>query len=427
MDKKEKLRKVQMKRVKEDFGIDLTKPSIKPVKEVLDGVPYFVLAKVENNSKAVIDRHELQLKKGQVLCLPLGIYSQLKNAKGGIPILTPYRHRFAELYKKFNINDDLNNKKILIVRSGGFGDLIFTQSVAKMIKEKYPLCTINYATSPNHMQAIYLFPPGLVDSVFPIPFTTDVLKDHDYHLFFMGVIENSIEAESMNCYDLFSIAAGFGEFDPKYNPEIWINPSLKEMYYTNHPNMYNKMVIIQPRSTSIIRSMTPELLEEIIIRLQNKGNIVGLIDIKEMATGVEQMIEAFDSRIDKTRIVNLAAICPTIVHGSTVFSMVKGAITVDSAFSHICAGLKKPVVTLFGAFKGDIRMKYYETGRWIEPKDGWNECGKNPCFFHADRMHQCPFIQQKKPIGCMTTRSMDPDIIVETFEDLCKEVYNNEK
>ena len=414
--------KKRRKKIKKDFGIDIIKPGIRPLAEILNDVPAFILAKVEVNCSLMIDKINMTVKKDSILGMPYGIYQQIQKDKQGTRIFSPYRHKFEEYYRKFNINDDLNGKKVLIVRSGGIGDIIFTQSVIKQIKERYPKCEINYATSPGYMTTFYMFPQTLVNSVTPIPFTLEMMKQHDYHLFFMGVIENSKEAEEINCYDLFSKAAGM-EFDPKYNPEIVINNNMKNEYLMKHPMNYKNMVVIQPRSSSIIRSMTGDLLRDLINKLIQKGYTIGLIDSKDSAMMIQQMIQ--ELRVDSSKVVNLAAICPTIVHGATVISLSKGAITVDSAFSHIAAGLGKPIISIFGAFKGDIRMKYYPTGDFVEPTEGWNECGNCPCFYHTDRLLQCPYVSKREQVGCMTTAAINVDLVVEKFEEKSKEVYGN--
>lgn len=391
----------------------------KTLKDIMDNPPGFVLAKVINNVTFDIDHSHMKVLKNEVLALPFYLYKRLRQSNDGknIPILEPFAGKMHEYIKKYTGKENLDNKKLLVVRTGGIGDIIFTQSIIKMIKEKHPTCTINYATIKRHMPALGLFPRNLVEAAVPIPFNLQILKDHDYHLFFEGVIERCEEAEKVNCYDLFSKVAGF-KFDPKYNPDIHLD---KFLYDSLKPFIPPKTIMLQYRASSILRSLPTPKIIDIIIKLQELGFYIGLIDSPENSVLVQKFIDTTPA-VNPIKTLNLAQYSNSIMHGAALCALCDGAITIDSSFSHIASAMNKPVLTVYGPFKGDLRMKYYPTGTWIEPDPNWNECNKFPCFFHEDNAHQCPYLAKGEAPGCIN--SISPDDIVNKFMEKYKEVNN---
>jgi hypothetical protein len=67
-------------------------------------------------------------------------------------------------------------------------------------------------------------------------------------------------------------------------------------------------------------------------------------------------------------------------------------------------------------------MEYYKTGIWIDPIDEEfkNECGIYPCFFHQDKIKDCPYIQQGQFPLC--SDSINEKRIFDTFMKLTNTV-----
>ena len=354
----------------------------------------------------------MNVKKDEILCMTFNVYQQVRKAKlNGKTMFKPYRHHFSKYFRRYR-GEDLNGKSLLIWRTGGIGDIIVIQSVVKQLKERFPNVSITFSTIEKNMPILASWDKGLIDRVTTLPFSLDVLKDHDYHMTFEGIIERCKEAEKENCYDIYNRVAS-QKYDPdKYNPTIKSDHILDKTI--ERLSIPEKTVALQTRASSILRTMPPEIMIDIINILHEKGYNVGIIDSQLYSSSIDKLISAMI--IDKQRMVNLSSASKTILHGVSLMNKCIGAICIDSAFSHIAAALGKPVVTVYGPFKGKVRMKYYKNVDLVEPEDDWNDCGKYPCFFHDDRLSQCPYIERKERPGCML--SIKAKDVVEKFINL---------
>lgn len=387
------------------FKLDNNSFDIKDtLKEILNYPPAMVLAKAVENAQIQMNGQKMVIVKGNVYCFTYTAFRSVRKTKTNKIVFEPYKEPFSSKFNRYT-GQDLTNKKLLIYRTGGLGDIIFTQSVVKQLKDKYPSCIITYSTIPSNLPILTMWDHKLIDRVTPMPFTLDIMEDHDYHLTFEGVIERCKEAEIINCYDLYNRTANL-EFDPeKYNPVLKIDIQLKNLL---RDKVLPNTVALQMRASSILRSLHKNTIKMIVDKLLDLGFNVGFLDSPPNSMTIDKMIKEFGFDMSKeSRIQNFSPEQKTIAHGAAILDMCIGAITTDSAFSHISAGIGKPCVTIFGPFNGDLRTKYYKKADWIGPPNGWNKCGKHPCHFHDDRITQCAYIQHKMHPGCMTDVNVD--------------------
>jgi ADP-heptose:LPS heptosyltransferase len=392
------------------------------IKEVLDTTPGMVTVQAERDFVQAIDDYKIQVKKNDVLVLPLNVYNASRRYKEDNSIVySPYRHKFSEYFNRYR-GENLDGKRLLVWRSGGIGDIMFSQPIIKYLKEKYPTCHITYATLPRNASLLVSWPKGLLDNGVIIPFPLSILKEHDYHLTFEGSIERCKEAESVNCYDIFQMMANL-KFNPLDYP-IELTP-IKTLY-DSMVNIFKgtKVIMLQPRATSILRTLPLSMVEELIFKLQKLGLFVGLQDSFATSEKWNSILHNMKS-IDQTKILNLSAISKDVAYAVSIGAHVVGGITTDSAFSHILPALGKPVVTIYGPFKGELRMQYYKNADWINTPAEWNECGKNPCFFHESEIKNCPYVMNGKSPMCMSV--IDVDMIIKKYVAVHNEVYPNDK
>lgn len=119
-------------------------------------------------------------------------------------IFQPYRRNFVDFFKRYE-GQDLNGKNLLIFRLGGFGDIMFSQPIAKYLRKKYPDVVITYATLPLYKPLLVSWPEKLIDYMGDIPFEKGLLEKTDYHINFSGVQENCDEGKKLNIYDLLCV------------------------------------------------------------------------------------------------------------------------------------------------------------------------------------------------------------------------------
>ena len=371
------------------------------------------------NGQCVVDcsMKNYQLKKGTSYTMSFSIFSQgfrNKDSKTNTkhPLFKPYRQSFNSMFRRYR-GQDLSNKKLLISRFGGLGDLIVIQSTLKIIKERFPTCKISFATNPDFFGLFNCFPEGLIDRILPIPFETQELNKHDYHLLFINAIENCIETQKYNYYDIFQKVINL-----EYNVDNYIStlnpvPEIqKELVAFNIPK---NMIALHMESTTPLRRYPYELWKIVIDLLHSKGYTVGIINSKDKSGEVNNLI--LEMGVDTTKVLNLSLISPSIEHGITIFNECIGAVVIDSTFAHIAGALRKPAVAICGPYPSFNVVGRYPTVIGADKPGVEKICEKEPCYYNS-QVSECPYLASGRYPVC--TSSINPERIVELLEEQIK-------
>jgi ADP-heptose:LPS heptosyltransferase len=370
---------------------------VEKLEDLLDSPPYMVLAQVFVNCDMLFDnRIRFPLRKGSVIVIPLDAFLNSKRDSVTRKIhLKPYRKFFSEYFRRYR-GQNLENKTLLIWRWGGLGDLLFIQPIVKYLKEKYPTCKIVLASAVQNRDLLELWPKGLIDTITDMPFKKEFLTEADYHLSFEGTIERCKESHFINSYDVFSKFANIPVdlTNDKYQIEL-ISDKKTEQEVT--PFVPENTIILQIRATSPIRMMELSKWKIIIDGILDLGFNVGFLDDAVYSNIYDNLFVEYN--LDRSRVFNLSLQSKDIKHAISILNLSAGVVGVDSAFIHIAAALKKPVVGIYGPFLGETRMKYYKNASWVEPKE--TECPLFPCFFHHFQTNNCPFVRSRQPVKCL--------------------------
>jgi ADP-heptose:LPS heptosyltransferase len=396
-----------------NLGVDLKEinRNVDTIDKLVELTPLMVVGQVINDFKVVTGVEPMILKKNTNLVMPLGTYMQLrKTTKDGKKVLKPYRHPFSTIFRRYR-GQDLTNKRLLVWRSGGYGDLMFLQPILKHIKRLYPSCQITTASS-NRFVGIYAdFPQGLISGVLPVPFSVKFLHDNHYHLTFEGAIERCKEARILNVYDLLSKVSGFDiDFTDDYY-KLELKPTEKIVEKLKYI-MPDNFVVIQMRASSPIRMMSDHKWANIIKRIIDLGKKVVFIDGSDKKQYYTNFIERF--QLDNNKVYNMCSLCENINHGIAIIAKSDGVVAIDSAFTHIGVALNKPVIGIYGSFKGWLRMNYYKNSDWVDAST--KACNLQPCFFHQEEKLKCPAYKERKLPYCLET--IDEDLVIEKFKKL---------
>jgi len=384
------------------------------IKELIKTPPNMALADAVGNGQLNADGVNIRILKGDTLCMTYSNYiNTYKNQHTKKRHLKPHKKKFKLFFKRYT-GQDLNKKRLLIWRTGGIGDIMFSQPIVMYLKKKYN-CRIDYATSPPIMSLFDCWPKGLITKVIPMPFPKKHLIKSNYHLSFEGAIERCTQAETVNAYDIFNQVANL-DIDPHKYP-IKLTPP-KDVVEKIRKDVPDNMILIQMRSSSAIRSMEAKRWIEIMNGLKDMGYTVGIIDNYRMSYVYEKIKEA--NKIE--HVINMAPLSKNLTDGIAIMSLCKGLIGIDSSFTHLSAALNKPTFGIYGPFPGHIRMKYYKNVDWYDT-EGYEECGKYPCFYHQEELSKCPFVSKRLPSGCLS--SVDTTKVLEKFQNLLREVENN--
>lgn len=383
---------------------------VNTVKELIKEPPLMVMARVVRDSNlGPQGERNLRIKKGSVLTMPFGTYMTACRTKDRNKVLKPDKKSFAQCFKRY-YGHDMTGKNLLIWRSGGFGDLLFLQPIIKHIKKLYPTCQITFASFGRFLGLLSDYPEGLVDKVIPVPFSANHLYNNDRHMIFEGIIERCGDAERFNAYDMMDKVVGL-DIDhtlDEYKIELTPNKELLKEVETSLPS---KFVVVQMRASSPIRMMSEEKWARVVNRIIESGKKVVVIDRPQYKDFYSRFMKAYN--IDSGKFFNLSSVSKTINHAVTIISKSDGVVGIDSAFTHIGAALDKPVLGLYGAFLGKLRLSYYKNAEWVQSKP---KCKRAQCFWHHENKFKCESLLAGHAPECM--ECLDEEEIMEKFNRL---------
>lgn len=318
------------------------------------------------------------LVKGGRYVMSLGVFQQLWK-HDHIVNMKPSNIKFKNIYKPY-FGQDLTDKTLLVTRTGGIGDLLFIQPNLIFLKQKYPTCRILFACGPQYQSMVNNW--DCVDEVIDLPFPLEtMILESDYQAVFEGVIERCSEAHTKNAYNLFTEWLGTNLPDELLIPKQEAK-SEKVEYCKQILNQWGlkekEFLLFQLRTSSPIRTPSPETWKQVIDHLIKNGYNIVITDGKHNSDIVEEFINTLDN---PEKCFNFAKYSDSLDCSIGLTSLAKVCISADSALVHIAASLGVKSLGIYGPFPGKIRLTTY--GKLAD----WIDCnvGCSPCFIHGHR------------------------------------------
>lgn len=317
----------------------------------------------------------------------------------------------------FDETQDWNGRSVLLVRAGGFGDLILLTPVTREIKRRWPNCHIGVACMKDYSSVLSQLPH--VNEIVEYPIPTKVAEKFDAWVFFEKAIEKNPLAKTMHMTDLFARITGLtgieglagagghpalddslADYRVTQNEIIWV---LEQ--YPRNPE--KRRLCIQVGTSGLCRMYPLPQFELVVKEMLRRGWEVFMMGAKG-----EVNVPEFPG------LFNLAAVSTTFRQSCAVLNNADCFLGNDSALLHIAGALKIPAVGLYGPFLADLRTRYAETTFAIQGK---GECA--PCFHHANaaRRNHFPDNCPSKAQGiCQVLASIEPKRIVAKIEQIAK-------
>lgn len=374
---KRKYKKVSKAKLRE-LGISPESTrNVKDLEELRKSPPNIILAKAITHTKFIQNFFkEQKLQKGSTYVMGLGVYQQLHyDMYTKKKILNPSPIKFHKVFKPYR-GEPLEDKTIVVFRTGGIGDLLFIQPNLNYLKEKYPSCHIKFACGPQYQAMVQEW--DCIDELLDLPFHIKHLKESDYHILFEGVIERCQQAHVDNAYNLFSKWIGLDLPDelllPRQEPNQEKLEDCKKVI--DDWGLLDKgFVLAQVRASSPIRTPRHEFWLELFDMITDRGIHVVLTDTPRQEDPINELIKMARNQ---NMIYNFAPHSKDLGYSIALTKLCTLTFTTDSAFGHIAASLDKPSYGIYGPFPGYIRLKTYPKADWI---DTTRFCG--PCFLHG--------------------------------------------
>lgn len=345
---------------------------------------------------------------GQLLSLPPGKYvAEDLNAfdigslsRRGETTLT-----YAPGDKPFDETKDWSGKKILIVRPGGFGDLLFLTPSIEEMKRRWPSCEIHVCAFARYQEVLKT---SQADAIVAYPLPFDDLANYDAVIYLENVIEGNPEAEQLHAVDVVAKRIGLSHLTSK---EMIYSFTEEEAAWASarYPRTPAKRVAIQMSASGHARSYPGTLLMEVIMGLTRKGTEVYLMGFPgEVTAKVPPPIR------------NLTIEGLSFRQSVAAMSTCDVVLGPDSVMIHIAGAINMPALGLYGAFPWKLRTAYAKSVRAIQGHSG---CSIAPCFFHGSRVAKHfpldgPCSKSKR---CEVMASIEPKRILAALSSIMEE------
>ncbi len=324
--------------------------------------------------------------------------------------------------------------KILIIRWSSLGDIILTQPVVAILREKYPQAEIHYCCKPSMAPLVECF--GGVDEIIPAH-RIDPNVEYDIAIDLQakpGSLYNLLRLNAKKkvyynkqkltrwlivkhltgkCIDTtlelyYSAIAKLGIAEPLRNPVIKPQPEherfIDELFIEHSVTPSKTLVGIAPGAMHFTKQYPVDYWIRFIESIPDSWNcqfiLTGAVSDREVCAEIHRQCPrtTFDlcARTQTGQLVNLMNRFGCLLSG-------------DSGPMHIAAALQKPQIAIFGATHTRLGFRPLNPDAVVLQKD----LNCRPCSLHGSK--QCP----KLHFQCM--KSITPSVLHTTFKELLEE------
>lgn len=285
--------------------------------------------------------------------------------------------------------------RILVVRVGGFGDLIWLNAVYAALREKYFGLHIAHCCFGRYAPVM----EGFIDAIVPYPLARDESEGYDHVVW----LENAIEGKP--CVDGEHPAdrlAKLFHVELASRTAYKVTPEEQEWASETWPRNNRKRICVQPDSSTACKDYPH--MAKVLHALNRKGYELLIVGAPR-AAGTEDVpdgvFDATQKQFSVRQSIAMAADCDCIL-------------APDSIFIHVGDALGIPVTGLFGPFDG---LTYMDGYRGVSVQ-GSMPC--SPCHWHPRGSAFPPGMPCIKHGACVALGSVSPDFIVIMVERALK-------
>lgn len=333
----------------------------------------------------------------------------------------PFTQSNFASYERRYAGQPANGRKIAVVRSDSFGDVLITTALVHYIKTLHPSSRIDVYSESKTAELWH----GVADTALVKGFPFDAAMRYDWHIMLQFMFENNAEPDQGNCFDDQLAFCGYNPADVPEEfkrPYVVEHPSdmtelhaLKVPFNTGKPYILYQMTTANPNRTYPVEQAArfaemalnadPDLLFIVVgsgklnedlpfMRIQNMNRVVNLYNRTKRFRSLIPLIRGA-----------LAVVCP------------------DSSIGHLAGAFPEvPVVSLWGLFSPDDRVKYYRNHHAIFNKD---VCPHSPCRSHDFHLPQAKCKDASnathgEQLSCNVLRSITPQSILAKVREVVR-------
>lgn len=334
---------------------------------------------------------------GQCRYLGRGPWIMDRQQAGQIIAQVPPISVSAQPWKPLDATQEWNGKTIMVVRAGGYGDIMLATPTVRAIKQRWPKSRVVFSCHKQYACLVDGSP--WVDAVAPYPLP---VNDYPFDgMVWLGdVIEDNPQAEERHACDVIAARAGIELSDRALD-----FPTLKSTKHAfNDPprGEYQWRVGIQLSASAAARSMSEQTLVKIML---------GLNDCQILLFGHPGQTQLEDL----PRVVNMSKRKLSFMQSAAAVQTCDLLIAPDSALFHVGGALGVPTIGVFGPFPFELR----QTSDCQHALQGTAPCA--PCFFHQQTT-AFPIDQDCFKVGkCAAMESVTALMVIRKARELLNE------
>jgi ADP-heptose:LPS heptosyltransferase len=304
-------------------------------------------------------------------------------------------------HKCFSPCADWNQRRILVIRNGGFGDLLLLRPLLSELRRRWQSTHIALCRGAEYADAVDI---ELVDEQVDYPVTAAEAAMYDGILEFEDAEGFSVAERVEHLADAFAGAAGIKLVDRTIS--LRLDPVRAKSLAQRFPRENGvARVGVQLSASNIVRSYPLALLKQVVGTLAERRHQVLLF-----GRPGEALFSA------PAGVIDITAVRPFLTFADSMTALASCDVVVvpDSSLCHVAGALGVPAVALFGPFPSRLRTADYLRTIAI---DGNAPCA--PCFHHTRSGQEFPENGPCKATGrCEALAAITPSEIVQRTEEL---------
>lgn len=267
--------------------------------------------------------------------------------------------------RQFDASQDWNGKRLLLIRNGGFGDLLLLTPTLAALRRRWPRAQIVVCAGIEYGQVLEGNPD--IDARVLYPIDAAEAEGYDALIEFEETTGYERRERSTHSVDLFAQIVGVTIDDKRLRYKVAC--SRLEWARKAYPKS-NRIprVGIQVAASNQVRSYPGELVLTLARELAADGCELFFFGTPgQFPVGIELYGKIFEGESISSFTENVSLLLTCDV-----------CIAPDSSFCHVGGALGIPTVALYGPFPSALRTTYY---RSVLALDGRADCA--PCFYHT--------------------------------------------
>ena len=294
---------------------------------------------------------------------------------------------------------DVSSDRVLLMRSGAIGDLLFLTPALREYKKSRPDIKIDLCCRKEHQPLFEGL--DLFDALVQYPFEMPILGTYREIISLENVMELAHDAHAT---DAFAKALGITITD--YKPAYSATEDEKTIAKVWLRSETRPHVGVQLAASVRNRNYPLDLWAKVLLALEAKGWEV-------LIFGLPGQVPTFPPEMQRYFIQDMSTKGLTFRESAALLSQCNAFVGVDSSLIHLCHALDVPAVGLYGPFSWETRTAKAPLTHALT---GVGEC-KN-CRWHAKNGLHFPPMPCRQEQFCSVLASITPERIIAKVDAL---------